>query len=491
MKKLKFLGVFVILFLIGALKVNASINLEAIAEELAPGGTFEINTIAPKNGIEFDFYTYMDYKINYENNLPQDVGFAFYNCNQNYTTCDLRISVQGTEDPVPVDTHTVQVTMGWQPINTKAKEKIDGYVNKLNEIRGMTDDQYNNYYFHLIDLNLVSYYLNTITGEEIEPLNVAFTYSEDFRKMFDNSNLTYLIDFRAGDGTPFNTYAFGGLLLYYNNIAYGLTEDVGVKNVQVLYVPTNTQLTDNALIAAAQARLDKYFPGTNITVKVGLPFDQYDDGAYENPQPIDFSEFTDLSKTTDHTYILDFGELEVPFVIVADSTKMIDLEYNTRDLGSDISIGTDVTTIPLDTIINVNELSEDDEDYQKLLEVIGADKMKSYDLALFSQTKKDNITKLDNGKFLVSIPIPEEFEGKKLVVYYVNEKNEKTAYDVTVKDGFATFETDHFSIYNLTLSNEIDNPKTLDNISSYIALGSLSLIGLAATATYIYKKRYN
>ncbi|NLL02444.1 MAG: hypothetical protein GX265_05455 [Mollicutes bacterium] len=42
-----------------------------------------------------------------------------------------------------------------------------------------------------------------------------------------------------------------------------------------------------------------------------MSYSRKDDGAYENPQPIDFSEFTDLSKTTDHTYILDFGELSI------------------------------------------------------------------------------------------------------------------------------------------------------------------------------------
>ena len=44
-----------------------------------------------------------------------------------------------------------------------------------------------------------------------------------------------------------------------------------------------------------------------------------------------------------------------------------------------------------------------------------------FDLNLYSDSLGKYITKLDDGKFEVRIPVPDNFKGKNLTVYYVDE----------------------------------------------------------------------
>jgi hypothetical protein len=56
---------------------------------------------------------------------------------------------------------------------------------------------------------------------------------------------------------------------------------------------------------------------------------------------------------------------------------------------------------------------------------------------------------LSNGQFEVRIPISEKFKGKNLIVYYVNDNGDIDEHKVSIKENFAVFNTDHFSIYTL------------------------------------------
>lgn len=74
-----------------------------------------------------------------------------------------------------------------------------------------------------------------------------------------------------------------------------------------------------------------------------------------------------------------------------------------------------------------------------------------FDIKLYSESTNKYVTKLENGTFEVKIPLDPKFEGKNLVVYYTDEAGKVTEYTVTVKDGYATFTTNHFSIYTLAV----------------------------------------
>lgn len=117
-----------------------------------------------------------------------------------------------------------------------------------------------------------------------------------------------------------------------------------------------------------------------------------------------------------------------------------------------------------------------------------------FDLKLYSNAQNKYIKKLDNGTFEVRIPINNKLKNKELVVYYVDENNNKQVYDVTIKDGYAIFNTNHFSIYTLAEKSsptenktpsikvekkkDIKNPATSDNITYYFILTAISILGI-------------
>lgn len=492
MKKLKII-IFTLMgfMLLGAKSVNAA-DLESLARQYVIDDKIVFNKFTvPTNITEFEFYLGQITKT-MNDGLPDSLSISLTDCNETYTICNVRASEMDPDDYYnTIDEYTINdVTVQWATTNPIIKNIVNQYVADLAVLRteknlGDTEPLL----FNLNDLALINYYISANSKTLNDNIvNRTFNFSESYKNFFRSSNITNTIEFRAGTSyLPFSTLAFGGMVFYYNGTAYGAFESIGIKLIESLYVPSNTELTDAALITAAERRIDEYLPNSNISITAGNPLSGYMD---EFDEPIDFSGYIDLSKTTNKTYLVDFGSFIVPFVIVADSTKMTTPSFSTNDLMTNVGIVSNESSVPLDSIINVDELDEESEEYQRLAQLIGAEKMKSYDLALFSETKNSNITRLDNGKFLVSIPIPTELEGKTLIVYYVNAQNEKEAHEVTIKDGFATFETNHFSTYSLTEKTE-ENPQTFDGITSYVIIGIISLTGFAGTLLYINNKRFN
>lgn len=56
---------------------------------------------------------------------------------------------------------------------------------------------------------------------------------------------------------------------------------------------------------------------------------------------------------------------------------------------------------------------------------------------------------LEDGSFEVRIPLSEKLKGKDLVSYYVDDNGNKEEHEVTIKEGYAVFNTNHFSTYTL------------------------------------------
>lgn len=118
-------------------------------------------------------------------------------------------------------------------------------------------------------------------------------------------------------------------------------------------------------------------------------------------------------------------------------------------------------------------------------------------MKLFSNSIDNYITKLDDGTFEVKLPIKEELKDKNLTVYYVDDNNKIEEHKVTIKDGYAIFTTNHFSIYTLAEQtstveeqpeeNKTNNPQTSDNINIYTSILLISTIGVISLS-YIYIK---
>ena len=135
-------------------------------------------------------------------------------------------------------------------------------------------------------------------------------------------------------------------------------------------------------------------------------------------------------------------------IIKRDSSKMLNPEYKTVDISNNVEISSSSSEIPLDTYIKSDELTSGTE-YERIIHLLDVNDNITYDISLFSDSLKNNVSKLENGTFEVKIPITEDLVGKTLVAYYVDENDKVVEYKVTVKDGYAIFETDHFSIYTI------------------------------------------
>lgn len=99
------------------------------------------------------------------------------------------------------------------------------------------------------------------------------------------------------------------------------------------------------------------------------------------------------------------------------------------------------------------------------------------------------VVKINDTKMQIKIALPEELKGYKKyeVVYIKNNKIQETI-PATIEDGYIVFETTHLSEYGIVAIekiNNIENPKTGDNIGVYLITSLLAVIGLLT----IYRKK--
>lgn len=124
------------------------------------------------------------------------------------------------------------------------------------------------------------------------------------------------------------------------------------------------------------------------------------------------------------------------------------MDYNTN-----IKVTSTDANVPLDTIVSISTVKNNE-----IEKAIGTNVYAAYDISLYSDAKQAKITKLDNGKFLVSVPVPGILQDKNITVYYINSEGKLEEHVATAEDGVATFETDHFSTY--VLAEKVSNTET-------------------------------
>lgn len=148
------------------------------------------------------------------------------------------------------------------------------------------------------------------------------------------------------------------------------------------------------------------------------------------------------------------NDMTYRFIVIKDSDKMLNPTYASADVTTNVTVSSTDSSIPLDTRVDVDKLTSGTE-YDKIMNVLDVKDNVTFDISLYSDAKGDNVTKLDNGSFEVKIPVSDELKDKDLVAYYVDENDAVVKYEVTVEDGYAVFDTDHFSIYTIA-----EAPKT-------------------------------
>ena len=453
-------------------------NILVLKNAITTEKVFNVKSIEPDDNNYFAIFE--DIEINNDINIQ--------NCNETYTKCSAT-DFSGNYYP--------NVTINYI-YDKNTKKVVDSIVSKLEER-----------VYNVSDLEIISYLLN---GGSI------LYYSNDLMSTLGYKNFeNFSFDVRAGDNSSFNTVEAGILKFIYNDTIYFMADFVEVDGNNIIYVEDNTDSND--LMKSAQTRIDNYFGKDKVKlVDTGNLEEFLDSYVLDNQDIIDEmyeynesmknlpgyvaktkeeianqlkdemrSMVSDILKENEHIYKVIIGDNTYYTLIRSDSSKMVETTYRTSDILTDVSISSSNKTIPYDALVNVRKIT-DGETYKKILDILKLTNSEMYDLKLFSKSLDNYVSKLVNGNFEVRIPIKDEYKNKNLVAYYVDDNGKVTEYEVTVKDGYAIFNTDHFSIYTLGVKS-VNNPQTGDNIINSVILAFVSVISLSGIGIYFYKNK--
>lgn len=424
-------------------------DADAIIKQIAPDGENAVFKVKRPTSIEE-----ADLVINaYVNNLVQVEGYTIYAAcyDEPYTSCTIEIYTDDYESQWDPELGTEVIVSGWKGFYTinvtydepQSNSVVDGYMDKLNNA-DMFDPHT---YYYVEDLSLINYYMTSDKSELWNPgaPGRALKYST-LNNVTSGSNVTYYIDIRAGkqDETLMYESAFGPMSIFYNGYSCR-TKEEGIYLKRVIYIPQDTEDTTEAFVAAAQKRIDDYLGNSSVVVSYGGLLSSLPAGSEDADYPI----------TSDGNYYnVKIGTRTYKFYIVKGTdAQLTEPTYAGLDLESKIEITSDDSSIPLDTLLTVKNVND-----SSIKDKIGTENYKSYDISLYSDAKGAKIEKLENGEFAVKIPVPTELNGKDLVVYYITETGEKEEHEVTIKDGYAVFTTNHFSTY--TLAEKVSTTET-------------------------------
>lgn len=366
----------------------------------------------------------------------------------------------------------------------------------------------------LTDLEMVNYWVYYDPTSQRETI---VNYSGELKALVENTNFSIASQSHGGAQLPFYTFRGGPAMLRHNKTTYYAVGAISARAQHIIYVSESTADTKQALLEAVQKRIDEYIGkgvieviATDETVidyyngeiagfdtaleeatkelpkvQAMLDAENAKEEATRNQELIDrytneIFEYEQIVATTPEqkqVFIDDFKEggmlcflknavggfifeakvvgkeTSFQFVVGRDNKKLVAPSYECIDVETEISVSTDSAEVPLDTLVEVDKLV-DGAEHDRICQVIGAKDNELFDIKLHSDSQGKHITKLKNGKFLVKIPIPEKFKGKNVKIVYVDANNTITEYEVAEKDGSACFETDHFSIYALTVREE-------------------------------------
>ena len=359
---------------------------------------------------------------------------------------------------------------------------VNNYISKLKA----GDHNDGSTWYQVEDLSLINYYLTSSKSElwNIGAAGRAIKYVGELNKLIGGTSLNFGLDVNMGnqDETLMYESAFGFMNIFYGDYAYGYVEN-GVYLKRVLYIPESTANTKEAYIKAAQERVNEYL-GNNKDVEITY-------GGLLSALP-NGAEDTDVTVTSDGNYynVKVLNRTYKFYIVKGSAEKLVAPTYNGKNLETNVSITSKDASVPLDTTINAKLITN-----KALKEKLGTENYVTYDINLYSDAKEEKIEKLENGKFIVTLPVPEELDGKDLIVYYINSDGEKEPHEVTPnKEGFVSFETNHFSEYTLAeiaTGNQVKPPATGDNIILYGILGLISLFVISTCTAYINKKVIN
>lgn len=494
MRKLKIFSVMLVaLSLILVVASVYAAEMSAEFKSVLTDGKLVLKSFQPTNSVEA--------LVAVEMNVPKKyAGFSVDSTsfNSDYTSCDLTYTSTG-------ETHTVEISYVY---DADTKKIVDSYASKFSSGTAK---------FQVKDMDIVNFWINAKGNPE-----TLLNYSEEFSKQVDYKNFD--ISLAAGSGAEFHVMSQGYADFNIDDTIYAVTEKVSVEAKNVLYVSSDTKETKEALVAAIQTRIDNAVGKGVVTVSAGANSveeflgsaydaliadaqDKLDQALAATPQDDDLianlqNELVSYQKAkqdymeslkdennAEHFvkdaiggfyFIAKIANNEHYFTIQkSDDIVEATTEHTTKDITTDITVSTTSKAVPLDAKIEANKVTEGTE-YNRIVKILNVETYEMYDISLYSKTADTYVTRLNNGTFEVKIPLDEKFEGKDLIVYYTDADGNVTEHEVTVKDGFAVFTTNHFSIYTLAVKPELDpTPPTGANNSFLQTISMVVIITLA------------
>lgn len=434
--------------------------------KFAPNGVLTINAIKPTN--EEDLSTIIDiYVANLVNGKFDDVTLS--NCNEDYTVCTAKYS-EADDNGKYVNTETHEIKIVWEEIDAQVQKIVENYAKNISEYKKS---------FALTDLNLINYYNhgNLELGSSLT--TDALNHIPELKGMVNyDSHVSFEMLVRMGDAMPIFPYAYGTLVICYDNVMYKPV-DGGISFYNIVYISEDTKDTSADYITAAKARIKEYLGHENFEITVA--------GTIEELRQNEDVDILGDSLMGNNYYNIKIGNVTYNTLIVRDDSKLEKPKFTTSDNKSSVSIKTTSSEVPLDTVVTVSEVAKESEEHKEIVKTLGIEEFKAFDISLYSESEQKNIKKLENGYFEVTVALGKDYVGKDLIAYYIDKENNKVdKHDVTLDEaGNATFKTNHFSTYiiaekkNENTSVGVDTPATGDNILIHVGmlLGSLTLLG--------------
>lgn len=374
-----------------------------------------------------------------------------------------------------------EVILKWAEENPEKSQTIKEYASKISmdKIRYMQED-----------MGLIEYVVNNPNWLDYPDLELNLFKTNVYKNYaISNDEFDYSFIEQSGGGMPFTEGQSFLLNISFDGVSY-ISVGIGSHGRNYyIYIPNDTENTPEAYIKAAKTRIDEYFGTNDIKIEKAGTITEYLGEDMDEYWSSIFGDYT-INNTGDYYYSVTIGENVLDFVIIKDSNKIGNTIKETTDVKTGATISTTSNEVPMDATINVQIIEQTSEVFKNIVEKIKAkvNEVMVLDFKLFSKSKNDYITKLSNGEFIVSVPIIDALKGKDLIAYYITDEGKIEKHPVTVKDGVATFTTNHFSIYTIAEDNSIKVPNTYDGIMNFVIMGIIGIVGLGVFFTLKTRK---
>lgn len=257
-----------------------------------------------------------------------------------------------------------------------------------------------------------------------------------YTNLIKDNTITLTSSNGSGDGNGGLNNWYGGIVLnvFKNNVLYEQKIIGSAYAIPVINIPSN--ITDANLKDYVYNEVSKYYP----EYKNGFRMVQGEEDLNDDDMPR-------IENKNLYTIYYSYNNIEIGcYVLLNKEAPTTTKEITEKDETTNVKLDTSTEVVPADTKLVVEKVT-DGSTFALVENTLKNEinKMYIYNISL----KKGNETIQPNGKVKISIPVPNGFDTSKLVVYRIDENGNKTEYNATILNGYATFETDHFSTYVL------------------------------------------